>query len=35
MSKFQLQGLLGRVFLQIEMKCKTKVISISTGTNAK
>ena len=35
MSKFQLKRLVGWVFLQIEMKCETKVISNSTGTNAK
>ena len=27
--------LVGWVFLQVEMKCETKVISNSTGTNAK
>ena len=35
MSKFQLKRLVGWVFLQIEMKCETKIIPNSTGTNAK
>ena len=33
MSKFQLKRLEGW-FLQIEMKCETKVTSNSTGTNS-
>ena len=35
MGKFQLKRLVGCVFLQVEMKCETKIIPNSTGTNAK
>ena len=35
MSKFQLKRRVGWVFLQVEMKSETKIISNSTGTNAK
>ena len=35
MSEFQLKRLVGWVFLQIEMKCETKVTSNNTGTNVK
>ena len=35
MNKFQIKRLVGWVFLQIEMKCETKVTSNSTCTNVK